>query len=97
MTKTYTMVLDLDETLVHYEEGADEEAGYVNIRPHTSLFLQEMSQHFNMVVFTAAQESYAQEVLKFIDPESKIFSKRFFRQHMSYDQKGFPHKNLLTV
>lgn len=96
MNKTYTLVLDLDETLIHYQES-DDESGYVNIRPHTALFLQEMSQHFNLVVFTAAQESYARQVLQFIDPEDRFFSKKFFRQHLSYDQKGFPHKNLLTV
>lgn len=47
-TKLYTLVLDLDETLVHFEagktEGGDEEEeGYYMIRPGCSKFLKELS------------------------------------------------------
>ena len=48
----YTLVLDLDETLVHYIE--EENTAYVQIRPGAEHFLKEMSRHFEIVIFTAA-------------------------------------------
>ena len=46
----YTLVLDLDETLIHYK---DEEAYYL-VRPGVAKFLQELSQLYDIVLFTAS-------------------------------------------
>lgn len=58
ISQVYTLVLDLDETLIHFDidEGADdeEEAGYYNIRPGAIRFLGVLSEFFEIVVFTAA-------------------------------------------
>lgn len=48
----YTLVLDLDETLIHFDEDDPEGAFYV--RPGAVTFLQELSFFFEIVVFTAA-------------------------------------------
>jgi TFIIF-interacting CTD phosphatase-like protein len=48
----YTLVLDLDETLVHYYENAGE--GAFRIRPGCDKFLKEMSEIYEVVIFTAA-------------------------------------------
>ena len=48
---TYTLVLDLDETLVHFVQNKDE--GAVYIRPGCDEFLKLVSQWFELVVFTA--------------------------------------------
>jgi hypothetical protein len=53
-SKKYTLVLDLDETLVHYVE--DEESAYIQIRPGAENFLEEMFEYFEIVVFTAAMQ-----------------------------------------
>ena len=55
----YTLVLDLDETLTHFEceqaEGEDEEEeGYYLIRPGAIKFLTELSKYYEIVIFTAA-------------------------------------------
>ena len=55
----YTLVLDLDETLIHFEceEGEvedEDEGGYYLIRPGAIKFLQELSKHYEIVIFTAA-------------------------------------------
>mmetsp|Transcript_7116 Transcript_7116/g.9905 ORF Transcript_7116/g.9905 Transcript_7116/m.9905 type:complete len:130 (+) Transcript_7116:1941-2330(+) len=54
-TKEYTLVLDLDETLVHYFE----ERNTVLIRPQASQFLQQMAQFYEVVIFTAGTKDYA--------------------------------------
>ena len=54
----YTLVLDLDETLIHFEIDEDvpeqEEPGYYLIRPGAIKFLQELSKFYEIIVFTAA-------------------------------------------
>ena len=50
----YTLVLDLDETLVHYVE--DEESAYILIRPGAENFLEELSKYYELVIFTAATQ-----------------------------------------
>lgn len=48
---TYTLVLDLDETLVHFVQSKDE--GAVYIRPGCEEFLKTVSEWYEVVVFTA--------------------------------------------
>ena len=74
------MVLDLDETLVHYYEVNRE--GKFRIRPGCDKFLKEMSQLYEVVIFTAAMQDYADWVLDSID-KNKYISHRMYRQHAS--------------
>jgi len=48
---TYTLVLDLDETLVHFVQNKDE--GAVYIRPGCEEFLRVVSEWYEVVIFTA--------------------------------------------
>ena len=62
----YTLVLDLDETLIHLEceeeeeeesnedEQKNEDSVYYLIRPGAIKFLNELSKYFEIVIFTAA-------------------------------------------
>jgi CTD small phosphatase-like protein 2 len=55
--KVYTLVLDLDETLIHYhEDAAMDEPGYVLVRPGALEFLEEMNKYYEIVIFTAAMK-----------------------------------------
>jgi len=51
-------VLDLDETLIHFEcdeeEQDEDEQGYYLIRPGAIKFLNELSKYYELVIFTAA-------------------------------------------
>lgn len=82
----HTLVLDLDETLIH-RSGKD-----VLIRPGAQEFLEEMTEVCEVVIFTAAVQVYADFALKKIDPLDKV-KLRLYRQHVSMDQNG-PFKDL---
>lgn len=51
----YTLVLDLDETLIHYNETTRT----VAIRPGAESFLRLISNCYEIIIFTAATEDYA--------------------------------------
>ena len=81
--QVYTLVLDLDETLIHFEveeDQASEEPGYYLIRPGALRFLNELSEYFEIVVFTAAMPDYADWILDNIDRKNSI-THRLYRQH----------------
>ena len=77
-TYKYTLVLDLDETLIHYFQVDDD--GKWLIRPYTEKFLAELSQYYEIVIFTAALQNYADWVIDQIDPDNYI-KYRLYRQH----------------
>jgi CTD small phosphatase-like protein 2 len=66
----YCLVLDLDETLVHYFEVGSE--GTFLVRPGCDQFLKEMAEIYEIVIFTAAMQDYADWVLNQIDKEKRI-------------------------
>ena len=62
--KPYTLVLDLDETLIHFEDETDptsDDPGSYNIRPGALKFLQQLSDYYEIVIFTAAMPDVSSE------------------------------------
>lgn len=54
--------------------------GLLNIRPHARQFLQNMSEHFEVVIFTASMKYYADRILRVLDPQKKFVSHVFYRE-----------------
>ncbi|PWA52390.1 FCP1-like domain, HAD-like domain protein [Artemisia annua] len=102
-TKSVTLVLDLDETLVHSSlehcDDADftfpvfsiskEHTVYVKKRPHLRPFLEKVSEMFHIVVFTASQSIYAKKLLDILDPDGKIISRRAYRESCIFADGGY--------
>ena len=65
LSKQYTLVLDLDETLVNFKIKSGRE-GYVRLRPFLFGFLEEVSQYYELIIFTSATEAYANSVIEAI-------------------------------
>lgn len=108
----HTIILDLDETLIHCNEslniphdvkltikfptGEKIDAG-VNIRPYAVEFLEQLSQIAEVVVFTASHECYANVVLDYLDPHKKLISDRLFREHCWQTDEGIYIKDLRVL
>jgi CTD small phosphatase-like protein 2 len=69
------LVLDLDETLVHYDWHNKQ----FKIRPYARTFLQEMSKFFEIVIFTAAHQNYADFIIDCLDPNKDLIQHRLYR------------------
>ena len=80
-SSTYTLVLDLDETLVHFFYTPS--GGTFLIRPFCLHFLEEMSKIFEIIIFTAALKDYADSILDILDPNKLLINYRLYRHHTS--------------
>ena len=98
-----TLVLDLDETLVHsgfipfnspsdlvikIEQDNDVHDIHVLVRPHVEEFLEKMSKRFELVIFTASISNYANPLLNAIDKMGYV-PFRLFREHCTLINTAF--------
>lgn len=107
-----TIVFDMDETLIHCNESLDMpadvilpivfpngevvEAG-VNIRPYAVEILKELSQYYEVIVFTASHSCYANVVLDYLDPEGEYIHHRLFRESCVVTEEGVHIKDLRVI
>eukprot|EP01041_Mallomonas_annulata_P011752 gene11752-24648_t len=98
-----TLVLDLDETLVHCTvdpisrpdlvfpvafNGTSYKV-FVRKRPYLDYFLETVSKTFEVVVFTASQKVYAERLLDLLDPQKNLVQHRLFRDSCLCVQGNF--------
>lgn len=90
-----TLVLDIDETLVHASFNTakpfdtrltietETERGYIYVayRPRLREFLDFVAPLFEVVVFTASMSVYAEQLMNQLDPQRKLGNLRLFREH----------------
>lgn len=111
-TKPLLLALDLDETLVHSlpsdAKEFDRKISYItergvqqttklNIRPHLHAFLVRSNRLYDMVVFTASDQQYADAVVELIDPKRQFFKKVFTRIHCVSTDNGYRVKDLRAI
>lgn len=80
--KEYTLVLDLDETLIHFVE--DPPNNHFKTRPGAHEFLEEMSHYYEIVIFTAGMKDYADWVLDQLDTD-RLIKHRLYRSHVKIE------------
>ena len=44
----------------------------MNVRPYAKEIIKNVSKHFDVIVFTAGNQCYADPILDYLDPERKI-------------------------
>lgn len=93
-THKKTLVLDLDETLIHSSLTPVNDPDdivftgklpnvfkfFVKYRPGLLEFLRKVSMKFELVVYTASSREYAEKVLGKIDPRRKLLKYRLYRE-----------------
>ncbi|OAF69292.1 hypothetical protein A3Q56_02975 [Intoshia linei] len=96
--KKYNLILDLDGTIIYSTKTRINDADFniivnktifhVKKRPFLEKFLQNLSNLYNMYLFTASGKEYADKVLNVIDPKNIFFKNRFYREHCRVFQKN---------
>ncbi|MEE6487623.1 hypothetical protein FKM82_014958 [Ascaphus truei] len=89
-----TLVLDLDDTLVHSSLLPHADADftflvpfqdtyfkvYLMLRPHVGEFLEALCKVYEIFVFTTAKKEYAEKILEILDPQKKLIRHRLFQE-----------------
>ena len=57
---------------------------YVHERPNCHEFLRKVCKWYNLIVFTASVQEYADPVIDWLERERKYFSGRYYRQHCTF-------------
>jgi CTD small phosphatase-like protein 2 len=81
---------------ITFPNGEVIEAG-INIRPHAKEILQHLSQHFEVIVFTASHACYANVVLDHLDPDQQLVHHRLYRDHCYATPEGMHVKDLRVI
>ena len=73
----YNLILDMDETLIHTQFQKDGEINF-GTRPYLNRFLSELGKDFEVSIFTAGTQDYADSIVNNIDKEG-IIKNRMYR------------------
>ena len=79
------------------EEKKEEEVEYsvgIFVRNGVNEFLEEVSKHFDVGIFTASVKEYADAVISFLDPENKLIKFRLYRNNCINFNDAFFVKDL---
>ena len=103
----------MDETLIHCVDDVekqetdiileidfpDDETVYagINIRPYVIECLVEASKNYQVIVFTASHQIYADAILDYIDPTKELIQHRLYRQHCTLTPGGYYVKDLRII
>ena len=91
--KPKTLIFDMDETLVAAKFEGRVPTGFeptfkfmfkqceiqVRLRPYVIDCLEKLASIYEILVFTAGEQEYADHILDYIDPDRKLFTRRLYR------------------
>ena len=80
--KKYSIVFDLDETLINIEfKDLTNNKCILHFRPGLFQFLSDIQPYYELMTFTSASKEYAQPIINEIESKNKYFDFNFFREH----------------
>jgi Dullard-like phosphatase family protein len=101
-TSKYTLILDLDETLIYSQRNISyklKKKENINkkriiLRPGLREFLKEMKKIFELIVFSSGTVDYVNPIVEIIENDEKFFDFVLYRNHITLDEDGNNVKNL---
>ena len=100
-TKKYTLILDLDQTLVHAgpiaATGIETHIGkeyIISERPYAKELIESLSPKFEIIVFTSADEEYANQVYDYFNVGGNILAKLLTKSSCIATKEGYLVKDL---
>lgn len=62
---------------------------YVRCRPYLKDFLERVASMFEIIIFTASQSIYAEQLLNVLDPKRRLFRHRVYRESCVYVEGNY--------
>ena len=82
--KKYSLILDLDETLIHFEVNhIENDEGVLKLRPGVFTFLEKVGEFYEIILFSEASEEYTLLMMEAFNNKNnkKYFDHKLFRKH----------------
>ncbi|KRZ09275.1 RNA polymerase II subunit A C-terminal domain phosphatase [Trichinella zimbabwensis] len=99
--KKLALLVDLDLTLIHTSETADDSDAldvyhyqmegpnspwyHTRLRPYARYFLNKINEYFELHIITHGNRKYAEKVAKMLDPNSVLFGDRILSRDECFD------------
>ena len=87
--KKYSLILDLDETLIYLDKIRNGNNGTLKIRPGTFLFLEKIKKYYEIIIFSEAEQNYVDLILNSLEENGKYFDYVLYRQHTTIQNEEF--------
>lgn len=90
LKKKFTLVVDLDETLISFTMQENSDKGIIKFRPGIDEFLLSVRKYYEVIVFTSATKQYADPIEDEIEKDhNKYFDYRLYRHHTIIVENDF--------
>ena len=107
-TKPFSLILDLDETLMHFKIKPEENNNnmVMKIRPFINSFIEKVRKYYELIIFTEDTQDYGDELINGLEKKNIYFEHRFYRQHTvkidndfikDLDRIGSPLETMIIV
>ena len=94
MRKKFCLVLDLDETICHSMKLNF--GYYFLLRPGAIELLTELSELYEIIIFTSSPKIYADNIIDKIDEKGSLISHRLYKSHVIFERgKSVKKLNLI--
>ena len=93
----YQIWLTLEHTSPEGKIQIEDVPVTINLRPHIQECLEACSTRYQIGVFTASSQDYADQVIDLIDPTHKLIQFRLYRQHCVQTPDGHYIKDLRVI
>ena len=90
-TNKYTLVIGLEDILISLklDNNKSESKGILKFRPGLISFLKEMSNFFEIFVFSLSEDKIADYIMNSIEKRNKFFDYRLYRENLKINNDEF--------
>ena len=79
--KPFTLILDLNETLLYFKANKNPYIGTIKKRPFFHFFLETVGKFYELIIFTACTQDYTDSIIDGLEKNKIYFDHRLYRQH----------------
>ena len=81
-TKKYSLVLSLDDTIVHFKtNNIKYNKGVVQVRPGLIELFQNIKSFYEIILFCSGKKKYSDAIIDSIDEKNKFIDHRLYQDH----------------